>query len=176
MALVQNIQRGDKIRLFAQATSARESAPENRDDSFGRDGVVNDVSLEWSSKTESEKEATKASPNYVSLAGYTEHTLKLTARTLYADIQLGQIRAVAGTQEPIWLQIRDVTGAVQNPTGAGWTTAPTILLEGDFIVVEESVKAETKGVMEITLSLEAAGEVKKYGTGRAYLPYEETTP
>lgn len=174
MALVQNIQRGDKIRLFAASTATREAAPENRDDSFGTAGVVNDVSLEWSSKTESEKAATKASPNYVSLAGFTEITLKLTAQTLYNDMQLQLLRNVVGTQEAVWLQIRDVTNATLKSNGIGYDVAPTILLEGDFIVVEESVKAETKGVMEVTLSLEAAGEVKR--TSRAYQPYEDTTP
>ncbi|PIB90996.1 hypothetical protein [Caulobacter sp. FWC2] len=174
MALVQNIQRGDKIRLFAASTASRDAAPENKDDTFGVAGVVNDVSLEWSSKTESEKAATKASPNYVSLAGFTEITLKLTAQTLYNDMQLQLIRNVVGTQDPVWLQIRDVTGAVANQNGSGWTTPPAILLEGDFIVVEESVKAETKGVMEVTLSLEAAGEVKR--AARAYQPYQDTTP
>lgn len=170
MALVQQIQRGDKVRLFAASTASREAAPENRDDTFGRDGVVNDVSLEWSYKTESEKAATKASPNYVALAGFTEITLKLTAQTLYNDMQLNLIRICVGTQEPVWLQIRDTT----DREGLGTEAKPVILLEGDFIVVEESVKAETKGVQEITLSLEAAGEVKRYVNGRAYLPYTET--
>lgn len=161
MAAVQNIKMGKNLRLYTSTAGN----PELNDDRYqGR--IKNDTSLEWSVKVDTETAETKESDNVITTPGSKSFSIKLTASTVYDDFNLNHLRKAALLGYPVPCQIRDITKVKET----GLETDGLVILEGEFLVTEETGKADIKGVNEVTLTLEAASGVKTWPEGRAYLP------
>lgn len=167
MAAVQNIKMGRNLRLYTSMSGN----PDLNDDRFPN-RIKNDTSLEWSVKVETETAETKESENVITTPGSKSFSIKLTASTVYDDANLNHLRNAALMGYSVPCQIRDITKVKET----NQETDALIILEGEFLVTEESGKADLKGANEVTLSLEAASGVKLWPAGRSYIPDSASTP